>query len=485
MMNKDTGINFLIVGIGALIVGMFYGCFGALQHVYPELNEYFSFQKTRPLHVSLVIAWLYLGAIGGIYYYLPNKCGVPLYSQLLAKLHLWIFMITGFVIIALYSMGIFGGREYWAFPPILAIPIVVSWGMFGYNYIKTIFAVKTPWPVYFWMWGTGILFFLFTFLESYLWMIPYFGDSIVRDMTVQWKSYGAIVGTWNMLIYGTAIFLMEKVSEDSGMPDLQEAAPKMGHSKIAFLLFFLGFLNLLFGWAHHLYLLPSAGWIRHMGYLISMTELLIIARLIWQFRANFIAGTNRFHIMPFRFLMAADIWIFVNLALALLISVPAIQLYTHGTHVTVAHAMGSTIGINTMILLASLFFVVGDREKVPNNGIVAKGFWIANISFFVFFVCLVAAGIVKGFGVIEEEQTYHEVQASISPFILVFAYSGLVMFVGFCLVLIPAAKTLMSASVTGVTGELSSSAAVEHEAIEIPPSGSADHLSGGKPDSAQ
>jgi len=67
----------------------------------------------------------------------------------------------------------------------------------------------------------------------------------------------------------------------------------------------------------------------------------------------------------------------------------------------------------------------------------------------------------------------------------VFAYSGLVMFVGFCFVLIPAAKTLMSASVPGVTGELSSSAAVEHEAIEIPPSGSAELPPGGEPDSAQ
>jgi nitric oxide reductase subunit B len=443
-MNRDIGINFMLVGIGSLVIGMTFGCLGALQHVYPELNDFFSFQKSRPLHVSLVIAWLYLGAVGGIYYYLPHKCGIPLYSNFLARLHLWIFMITGFIIIGCFIMGIFGGREYWAFPPVLAVPIVISWILFGYNFMKTIFTVKTTWPVYYWMWGTGILAFLFTYLESNLYLIPYFSESLVRDMTVQWKAYGALVGSWNMLIYGTAIFLMEKVSENSGISDLEEEAPKIGHSKIAFLLFFLGFLNLLFGWAHHLYLLPSAGWIRHMGYLISMTELLILAKLIWQFRASFIAGKNRFHIMPFRFLMAADIWIFVNLTLALLISIPAIQLYTHGTHITVAHAMGSTIGINTMIVLASLFYIVGQKTQVPNNGIVAKGFWIANISFFVFFICLVVAGIMKGHATIEERQTYHEIQETISPYIMLFAYSGLVMFVGFLFILIPATKTLMT-----------------------------------------
>ena len=340
-------------------------------------------------------------------------------------------------------MGIFGGREYWAFPPVLAIPIIISWILFGYNFIKTISTVKTTWPVYYRMWGTGILAFLFTYLESNLYLIPYFGESLVRDLTVQWKAYGALVGSWNMLIYGTAIFLMEKVSESSGMSELEEEAPKAGYSKIAFLLFFLGFLNLLFGWAHHLYLLPSAGWIRHMGYLISMTELLILAKLIWQFRASFIAGKNKFHIMPFRFLMAADIWIFINLILALIISIPAVQLYTHGTHITVAHAMGSTIGINTMILLASLFFIVGEIKQVPNNGIVAKGFWIANISFFVFFVCLTVAGIMKGHATIEEQQTYYEIRETISPYIKLFAYSGLVMFIGFLCMVIPAAKTLM------------------------------------------
>ena len=96
-----------------------------------------------------------------------------------------------------------------------------------------------------------------------------------------------------------------------------------------------------------------------------------------------------------------------------------------------------------MIVLASLFYIVGQKKQVPNNGIVAKGFWIANISFFVFFICLVVAGIMKGHATIEERHTYHEIQETISPYIMLFAYSGLVMFVGFLFILIPAAKTLM------------------------------------------
>ncbi|MBK7605177.1 MAG: hypothetical protein IPI15_16690 [Saprospiraceae bacterium] len=47
-------------------------------------------------------------------------------------------------------------------------------------------------------------------MESYLWIFPYFRNNIVNDMTLQWKSYGSMVGSWNMLIYGSSIFLMEK-----------------------------------------------------------------------------------------------------------------------------------------------------------------------------------------------------------------------------------------------------------------------------------
>ena len=53
-----------------------------------------------------------------------------------------------------------------------------------------------------------------------------------------------------------------------------------------FRLYFLGFTNLLFGWAHHTYILPAAPWIRVVAYSISMSELIILARIIWQWRST-------------------------------------------------------------------------------------------------------------------------------------------------------------------------------------------------------
>ena len=134
--------------------------------------------------------------------------------------------------------------------------------------------------------------------------------------------------------------------------------------------------------------------------------------------------------------MAADVWVFVNLGLALVISVPAFNLFTHGTHITVAHAMGTTIGINIMILLASVFYVI--REELPNE-IHARcslqlraGFWLTNISLAVFFVALILAGIGKG---VYDGTSFQEMMTGIRPFLFAFTLSGVTMMIGFWVIL--------------------------------------------------
>ena len=245
---------------------------------------------------------------------------------------------------------------------------------------------KEPWPVYYWMWGTGIVFFFITYTGAHLYLIPYFRESMVREIMVQWKSYGALTGSWNMLVYGTALYLATRI----GGSDVY------ARSKMAFGLFFLGLFNLMFGWAHQ---------------------------------------KNKY-CNAYRFLFAADIWVFINLGLALIISVPALNLFTHGTHITVAHAMGSTIGINSMILLASIFYVIREELSPEVHAECAPqikfGFWTANISLAVFFSALILAGVGKG---LAGGLAFQEMMQGIRPFLLVFAVSGITLMIGLWIVL--------------------------------------------------
>jgi nitric oxide reductase subunit B len=425
-MNSDRGAaaGFIVLAVASLWAGALFGVIGSWQHVIPGVIDLVPFVKSRPLHVSLVVAWIFMAAIGGIYYHLPRLVGAPLHSSLLAKLHLLLFVGTGLAIIGSYFMGRFGGREYWEFPPVLGMPIVLSWLLFMYNFFRTVARKKGPWPAYLWMWSTGLVFFLFTYLESNLWLFNWGGANVVRDLTIQWKAYGALTGSWNMLVYGTAMVLVERITRNTGV----------ARSRLAYLLFALGFTNLLFGWAHHIYPVPSAPWLRILAYAVSMTEWLILARIIRQWRGTVDAAQRNAYSLPYRFLYASEVWVFINLALALLISIPAINLFSHGTHITVAHAMGSTIGINTMILFASVTYIAGEMRRealtVVKGGWTMGGFAVFNGALLLFFLCLIGAGMVKGWYTVMSDLPFQAIMQKVRPFLLGFAVAGVGLFGG-------------------------------------------------------
>lgn len=425
--HKKISFLFLIAALISLIVGICFGMIGGLQYILPEfLKDHLSFEKTRPLHVTLVITWIFTGAVGGVYYYLPIIARRELYSIKLAYIHFVLFIITGITILTCYLRGDFGGREYLEFPPALAIPMLTAWILFAINFVLTINKNIKEWPIYLWMWSTGVLFFLITFGESYLWTLPFFRDNIIRDVTVQWKANGSMVGSWNMMVYGTAFYLMEQISGNK----------KTSNASITYFFYFLGLTNLMFNWGHHTYIVPAAPWIRNVSYIISMTELLILGNIILNWRKSVTEAKKNLHRIPFRFIAASDIWIFLNLTLAILMSIPAINKYTHGTHITVAHAMGSTIGINTMILFASLYYIFEMNEGDVKNRKTKIGFWVVNVSLLIFWVTLIMSGIVKA---IENDRgtAFQKMMLQLQPWFKSLNSAGLGIFVGVVLLSIP------------------------------------------------
>ncbi len=133
--NKSfAGLRFMRLGMLALAAGMFFGVIGGFQFLFPDFLQELLFTKTRALHVSLVVSWIFLIAIGGIYFYLPRQCHYTLWSERAANTHFWVFVVTGLTILGCYLSGQFGGREYFAFPPILSVPIFLTWILFGIKF---------------------------------------------------------------------------------------------------------------------------------------------------------------------------------------------------------------------------------------------------------------------------------------------------------------------------------------------------------------
>ncbi len=433
--NKQLNTNklFIVAGLILLGFGMIYGLTGAFQYLVPGfLKKYFSFEKIRPLHVSAVVFWIILGAMGSVLFYLQQYTQKKLHTPWLTKVQLLVFLFTILAILTSYCFGMFGGREYWEFPPLLALPILFGWLLFLYNVINTIGSIRNQ-PVYVWMWLTGAVFFLFTFLESYLWIFPYFRNNIVNDMTVQWKSYGSMVGAWNMLIYGSSFFLMEKISGDK----------TYSTSRMGFLLYFIGLFNLMFNWGHHIYTLPTYHFIQYVSYVVSMTELLILGRIIYEWRASVSTARRHFHHAAYKFILAADVWVFLTLLLAIGMSVPALNIYTHGTFITVAHTMGATIGINTFLLLAIAFDILHETCLTfePNTKLFNRTYFVINASLFAFWISLIAVGVMQSKWQMSEPRIlFGSMMVELKPFFISFFIFGLILTIGILIIIYPLIK---------------------------------------------
>lgn len=379
---------FIIIALIALFLGMFFGLLGGLQYVFPDfIKAKLPFNAIRPLHTLFVVSWILLAAIGGIYYYITTNSSVKFYNYKLIKWHFWLFIITGIGIAFSYLSKNFAGKEYLEFPSYFYFPIVLGWILFGINYFKSMLPSFKNWPVYYYMWATGIVLMIFHFTEAHLWLLPYFRDNFIQNIAMQWKAGGSYVGSWNMLVYGTALFVMEKMSGQSSYAT----------SKKAFFFYFLGLTNLMFGWAHHIYIIPTASWIRYFAYFISMTEWIILFSIIYDWKKNIAQEKKIQYSIAYKFMLLADLWVFLNIILALLISIPAINLFTHGTHITVAHSMGTTIGINTLILFSSITYIFNTEFSFTYKTVVKlkKGIQIFHISFILFWITLLIMGLKK------------------------------------------------------------------------------------------
>jgi nitric oxide reductase subunit B len=436
MKDKNYSFCFIAVGLVCLILGLCCGLLAGFQYIIPSfIKSALPFSALRPLHTLFVVSWILLASIGGVYYYLDLNIKERKANPKLIQWHFWLFILTGIGIIYTYLTKHFGGKEYLEFPSYFYFPIMLGWIVFGINYFKITYTYFKSWPVYYWMWGTGIVFMMYHFTEAHLWLLPYFRGHFIQNTTMQWKAGGSYVGSWNMLVYGTSLYVMAKISNDN----------HYANSKKAFFFYFLGLTNLMFGWAHHIYIIPTAPWIRYVAYAISMTEWIILFSILYDWKKNLTKETMTKYSLAYNFMKLANFWVFLNIVLALLISIPSINLFTHGTHITVAHSMGTTIGINTLILLSSVTYIL-ESTNLISIAATRKIQWslrFFNISFIGFWLTLLVLGTKKGYWTYCCQQiSFSEFQDSLHWMYILFVLFGIGMAVGLYKIVIELLKIL-------------------------------------------
>ena len=353
LVRQYATLTFLRGALVSLAIALCAGMIGVLfyiPNIAPLLTErQIDFTALRPIHTAFISAWIFLGGVAIVHRYMQDHAGRITRGEcfrLLLQVLLW--GAAGGGILATLMLGIYSGREYIGFHPIFSAMILLGWFLFAWNFFRATWRGFWDRPVYVTMWGVGVLFFMYTFIEQHVWLLPDVFSSPIVDLRIQWKATGTLIGSFNLFVYGTLYYIAEKISGNE----------RYARSKLAYALLGVGLLNSFTNFGHHTYHLPQSEVVKWISFVVSMAEVIILTRIVW----DIALAVSKRHEQSFNavryFLGSAKWWTFAMFFSAILISIPPLNSFIHGTHVVTGHAMGTEIGIDSMVLFAGLSFIL-------------------------------------------------------------------------------------------------------------------------------
>ncbi len=347
----------------SLWVGLAAGLLGSLLFtpLYPMLRVWgLTLQTLRPLHLLAGTGWIYLAGLAVVTHHWAraDRSRRPAAASVL-RFFLWTWALGVAIFLIELLLHRLGGREYFFATVPSSILFWLGWVVLALAYVRTRPAESEPWPAYIWMWLTSFGLFTYAFVETHVFLLPYFQGHPLRDMAVEWKSYGTLVGSFNLLVYGALGYLGDCINPGG----------RSTRSRMAFALFWVGIMNSFMNYGHHTFHLPQTELVKWTSFTISMTEIVILAKVVADTLAMAraaLGGASPDGVV--RLLNATRWWTLVSLTLAIAISVPPLNALIHGSLVVAGHAMGSMLGIDTMALLAVVAWLdARDRNEAVRS----------------------------------------------------------------------------------------------------------------------
>ncbi len=385
----------LLIALASFAVTLLSGMASALTYTNLETAVRavgLTLQHLRGVHEAAAFGWMFLGGSALVYFYLFSTYGSPsadVRRRLIAHSLLWVTAGAGIVLTLL--TGRFTGREYAPYHPAFSAMILAGWFLFAWNFFSLTRGRLRGQPTYIYMWSVSLILFVITYTEAHLYLFDWVSDQPIRDLQIQWRSNGTMVGAFNQMLYGTLLYVGCRIAGDEQYP----------HSRLAWALFSVGVINTFTYYGHHTVYLPQSAWVHWIAFVISMAEIVIFAKLcvdlVLMVRRPRKSDGLRVSDL---FLRSTTVWTFLLLGMALVISIPPFNALIHGTHVVVGHSMVSMIGIDSMIIFVGFSFVVytllGDKHPVVTGSAVRRVIPGINILLAVLWLSFVVHGLAVG-----------------------------------------------------------------------------------------
>ncbi|HUA34264.1 MAG TPA: cbb3-type cytochrome c oxidase subunit I [Candidatus Binataceae bacterium] len=396
---QRLGLKYLtasMVMFGAMIA---FGLLSAIYYVLPGfLLNVFNFSTAKIVHIDGLVIWMLMGFIGAIYWFLPQELEREVEGIGLAEILFWEFCAAVAVVVAVFITVQYGGanelsmwfinqgRKYVEAPRWAAIGIAIVAVVFAYNVIATTVAARR---------STGIISVLIADLVPlvvlYLDAFPEMSNMSVDLFWWWWLVHLWVEATWEVLIgcimAWTLIHLVGAARRVVESWLYVEVALVLGTG--------------ILGLGHHYFWIGTPRYWFAIGGFFSALEPLpllgMVVHAVYDAGERHLEAANRpaFYwtlAEAFGNFLGAGVWGFM-------MTLPQINLYSHGTQWTASHGHFAFWGAYGCGVISVLYLAIGEsRGSVALDGRVWKwSFALLNTGMLGMAGALLVAGIDQAF----------------------------------------------------------------------------------------
>lgn len=428
--SQNLALRYFAAAVTLFGIMVLFGLLGALYYVHPSLLfNVFNFSTAKIMHIDGLIVWLLMGFMGAVYWFLPGELGREVVGIRLAGLLFYVLCAALVVVFAVFIFVQYGGSSEWSLwfinqgrkyveaPRWAAIGVVVVVGVFVYNVVGTAWKAKKTTGIL-----TVLMIDLIPLFVLYLDAFPALTNMSEDLFWWWWLVHLWVEATWEILIGCIMAWALIELLGTS-----RRIVETWLYIEVGLVLG-TGILGL----GHHYFWIGTPSYWLGIGGFFSALEPLplmgMVVHAIYDAGSHHMQSTNR----PALYWMLAEafgnfigggIWGFM-------MTLPQINLFTHGTQWTVSHGHFAFWGAYACGVISVIYLAIQRaRNAATIDGAAWKwSFGLLNVGMVGMVGALLVSGIAQAFYERAMGGSTLEafVQASVNPWFVEGMYARLI-----------------------------------------------------------
>lgn len=407
-----------------LLVGSLAGMVASIKLHHPDWlvdDAWLSFGRIRTIHLNAVIyGWATNGSLAVIVWLLPRLLRTKLYGAVWAMLGGTLINVGVASGIGAIAIGWTDGMEYLEIPWQIGIFIAIGFVLVIATALFTLVNRKVEHLyVSVWYMVAALLWIALLYVVAKLPGV-HFG---VQQATTNWWFAHNALGLWfTPVAVGAVYYFLPKI---------------IGRPVRSYNLSLLGFWTLAFFYGqvggHHLIGGPVPGWLTTLSIVQSMMMFIpVLAFTVNQ--AMTMQGQRHLarYSPTLRFMMFGGLMYTLSSFQGSLESLRSINVVTHFTHFTVAHAHLGMYAFVSMVLFGAVYFMLPRvlNWEWPYPKLITLHFWLVAVGVAIYFIGLSIGGWLQGKAMLDAARPFMESVALTLPYLHARSFGGALMTLG-------------------------------------------------------